>query len=92
MTPCGGLDLNVAEAGPGEGCLRLKSLQIQANCRSLHFAPPDFLLNLMALVHFMRLSLTERRTRGFVQCCVAVNWLWHSKVAHFGSLFWPTLG
>jgi haloalkane dehalogenase len=19
-------------------------------------------------------------------------WLWHSKVAHFGSLFWPTLG
>ncbi len=22
----------------------------------------------------------------------AANWLWHSKVAHFGSLFWPTLG
>jgi hypothetical protein len=20
------------------------------------------------------------------------SWLWHSKVAHFGSLFWPTLG
>ncbi len=22
----------------------------------------------------------------------AILWLWHSKVAHFGSLFWPTLG
>jgi hypothetical protein len=20
------------------------------------------------------------------------TWLWHSKVAHFGILFWPTLG
>ena len=27
----------------------------------------------MALVHFMRPSLTERRTRGFVQCGVAGN-------------------
>jgi hypothetical protein len=43
------------------------------NCRSLHYAPPDFLLNLVALIHFMRLSLTERRTRGFVQCSVAGN-------------------
>src|ERR1700722_17539138 len=41
--------------------------------RSLHCAPPDFLLNLMALMHFMRLSVTERRTRGLVQCCVAGN-------------------
>jgi hypothetical protein len=23
---------------------------------------------------------------------VGEAWLWHSKVAHFGSLFWPTLG
>jgi hypothetical protein len=43
------------------------------NCRSLRFAPPDFLLNLVALVDFMRLSPTERRTRGLVQCCVAGN-------------------
>ena len=34
--------------------------------RSLHYAPPDFLWNLVALVHFIRLSLTERRTRGLV--------------------------
>jgi hypothetical protein len=43
------------------------------NCRSLHCAPPDFLWNLVALVRFMRLSLTERRTRGPVQCSVAGN-------------------
>jgi hypothetical protein len=41
--------------------------------RSLHCAPPDFLWNLVALVHFMRLSLTERRTRGLVQRSVAGN-------------------
>jgi cardiolipin synthase A/B len=23
---------------------------------------------------------------------LVTDWLWHSKVAHFGSLFWPTLG
>jgi hypothetical protein len=40
---------------------------------SLHYAPPDFLWNLVALVHFMRLSLTERRTNGLVQCSVAGN-------------------
>src|ERR1700679_349353 len=45
----------------------------EAHRRSLHYAPPDFLLNSMALVHFMRLSLTERRTRGPVQCSVAGN-------------------
>jgi hypothetical protein len=44
-----------------------------AHCRSLHYAPPDFLLTLVALVHFMRLSLTERRTRRHVQCGVAGN-------------------
>jgi hypothetical protein len=43
------------------------------NCRSLHCATPDFLWDLVALVHFMRLSLTERRTRGLVQRCVAGN-------------------
>ena len=29
------------------------------NCRSLHFATPDFLWNLVALVHFMRPSLRK---------------------------------
>jgi len=32
-----------------------------------------FQWNLVALVRFMRLSLTERRTRGPVQCSVAGN-------------------
>jgi hypothetical protein len=36
-------------------------------------APPDFLLRLVALADLMRLSLRERRTRGFVQCCVPGN-------------------
>jgi hypothetical protein len=44
-----------------------------AHRRSLHYAPPDFLLNLVALVYFMRLSLTERRTRYLVQCSMAGN-------------------
>jgi hypothetical protein len=34
------------------------------NSTSLHYAPPDFLWNLLALVNIMRLSLTERLTRG----------------------------
>jgi hypothetical protein len=37
------------------------------NRRSLGFAPPDFLLRLVALANFMRLSLRERRTRNRVQ-------------------------
>jgi hypothetical protein len=41
------------------------------NCRSLGFAPPDFLWNLVALKGLMRLSLIERRTRDLVQCSVA---------------------
>ena len=41
--------------------------------RSLGYAPPDFLWELVALSHFMRLSLTERRTRGLVQQSVAGN-------------------
>ena len=43
------------------------------NSSSLHFATPDFLWTLVALADLMRLSLRERRTRGFVQCCVAGN-------------------
>jgi hypothetical protein len=43
------------------------------NCRSLGFAPPDFLWNLVALTDLMRLSLRERRTRDLVQCCLAGN-------------------
>ena len=44
-----------------------------AHSRSLGCAPPDFLWSLVALRDIMRLSLRERRTRGFVQCCVAGN-------------------
>jgi len=29
------------------------------NCRSLHYAPPDFLLGLVALANFMPLSLRK---------------------------------
>jgi hypothetical protein len=43
------------------------------NYRSLDYAPPDFLWNLAALAHLMRLSFTERRTREYVQCRVAGN-------------------
>jgi hypothetical protein len=43
------------------------------NCRSLGFAPPDFLRNLMALTNLMRLSFKERRTRNPVQSNVAGN-------------------
>jgi hypothetical protein len=31
----------------------------RVNSRSLHYAPPDFLLNLVALSHFMRPSLRK---------------------------------
>jgi hypothetical protein len=44
-----------------------------AHRRSLGFAPPDFLLRLVALANFMRLSLRERRTRYRVQRSVAGN-------------------
>src|SRR5882757_2557138 len=43
------------------------------NCRSLGFAPPDFLLILVALANLMRLSLKERRTRNRVRRNVAGN-------------------
>jgi hypothetical protein len=43
------------------------------NCRSLGFAPPDFLWNLVALTNPMRLSLRERRTRDPVQGSVTGN-------------------
>jgi hypothetical protein len=39
----------------------------RVHCRSLRFAPPDFLLRLVALANFMRLSLRERRTSNRVQ-------------------------
>jgi hypothetical protein len=48
-------------------------LGIERNCRSLGYAPPDFLWNLLALAYLMRLSLRERRTRDLVQRCVAGN-------------------
>jgi hypothetical protein len=56
---CGALK-NISRTGP-------------RNCRSLGFAPPDFLWELVALSHFMRLSLAERRTHGLVQRSVAGN-------------------
>ena len=36
----------------------------EGNCRSL--ALPNFLLTFVALIKYMRFSLTENRTRGFV--------------------------
>jgi hypothetical protein len=48
-------------------------LRDERHCGSLGFAPPDFLLNLVALAHIMRLSLRERRTCEFVWCRVAGN-------------------
>jgi hypothetical protein len=41
--------------------------------RKSGYAPPDFLLRLVALANFMRLSLRERRTRYRVQRSVAGN-------------------
>ena len=32
---------------------------MDGNCRSLHYATPDFLWNLVALLHFMRPSLRK---------------------------------
>jgi hypothetical protein len=66
-TPTSPLSFRVSRSGP-------------RNRRSLHgkpgqvgFAPPDFLLRLVALANFMRLSLPERRTRNRVQRSVAGN-------------------
>jgi len=44
-----------------------------AHRRSLGFAPPDFLLSLVVLATFMRLSLRERRTRNRVRRSLAGN-------------------
>ena len=44
-----------------------------AHRRSLGFAPPDFLLRLVVLATFMRLSLRERRTRNRVRRSLAGN-------------------
>ena len=46
---------------------------VRAHRRSLGFAPPNFLWNLVTLLDLMRLSLRERRTRDLVQCSVAGN-------------------
>jgi hypothetical protein len=37
---------------------RLRGVE-KGNCRSLHYAPPDFLLNLVGSASFMRLSLRK---------------------------------
>jgi hypothetical protein len=47
-------------------------LRAKAHRRSLHFAAPDFLLRVV-VAKFMRLSLTESRTRGHVQRGVYVT-------------------
>ena len=40
-----------------------------------------------------RVALLGRREAGIAGWYLGLHqWLWHSKVAHFGSLFWPTLG
>ena len=60
------------------------------NCRSLRYATPDFLWTLVALADLMRLSLRERRTRGFVQSCVAGNpGTLRSELVTF--LIWPVV-
>jgi hypothetical protein len=41
------------------GAFKRQVLVEGRNSRSLHFAPPDFLLNLVTLVKFMRLSLRK---------------------------------
>jgi hypothetical protein len=43
----------------GRTALPWKVVAGKANSRSLHYATPDFLLTLMALVHFMRPSLRK---------------------------------
>ena len=60
------------DKGEGSG-VPLEVVGGEVNCRSLRFATPDFLWTLVALADLMRLSLRERRTRSFVQCCVAGN-------------------
>jgi hypothetical protein len=51
---------------------------------------PDFLWSLVGSLHFMRLSLKERRTRGPVQSCVqeigAPDHLWLGKGKDAGSV------
>ena len=47
--------------------------EVRGTADPLGFAPPDFLLRLVALANFMRLSLRERRTRNRVQRSVAGN-------------------
>jgi hypothetical protein len=41
------------------GCVEHISTDGPRNCRSLHFATPDFLLDLVALLQFMRPSLRK---------------------------------
>ncbi|MGB8535373.1 MAG: hypothetical protein WCD57_03090, partial [Acidobacteriaceae bacterium] len=54
---------------PGEKHFHERSVELQ----TLGYAPPDFLLMLVALANLMRLSLKERRTRSRVQRSVAGN-------------------
>jgi hypothetical protein len=48
VSPLGRSSENISTGGP-------------LNCRSLHSAPPDFLLNLVALAKFVGLSLRKAR-------------------------------
>jgi hypothetical protein len=41
--------------------------------RSIPSTNPDFLWSIVGSLHFMRLSLKERRTRGPVQSCVQIG-------------------
>ena len=51
----------------------LASWNQKRNRRSLHCAPPDFLLRLVALANFMRLSLLKAANVAAGECCVAGN-------------------
>jgi hypothetical protein len=49
------------------------SSNITRNSRSLHYATPDFLLNLVALANFMRLSVQKAAYADVGEYCVTGN-------------------
>ena len=53
------------------GLKSLRENRGKSHSRSLHYAPPDFLLRLVALANFMRLSLTKAVYADVGECRVA---------------------
>jgi hypothetical protein len=90
-----GLGLRLAPGPPGldgiqAGAFLAGVCELKRNRRSLHYAPPDFLLNLVAMVNFMRLSLRESRIRGGWECHEAGN-LGTLRSELVTSLIWPVV-